>query len=133
VPLSRSIRATGELAALDECGALLIVSPAQHMRSVLAALPRRDRPLVLCSKGIEEASGLLMHEVAHEVQPDAPLAVLSGPTFAHEVAAGLPTAVTLAAAPDAGPSPPPAAAAPQPVGGAGGPASVGAVATRTAP
>jgi glycerol-3-phosphate dehydrogenase (NAD(P)+) len=81
VPLSRSIRATGELAALDECGALLIVSPAQHMRSVLAALPSRDRPLVLCSKGIEEASGLLMHEVAHEVQPDAPLAVLSGPTL----------------------------------------------------
>jgi glycerol-3-phosphate dehydrogenase (NAD(P)+) len=102
VPLSPSVRATGELPALDHCGALLIVSPAQHMRSVLAALPSRDRPLVLCSKGIEEASGLLMHEVAHEVQPDAPLAVLSGPTFAHEVAAGLPTAVTLAAAADAG-------------------------------
>jgi glycerol-3-phosphate dehydrogenase (NAD(P)+) len=102
VPLSPSIRATGELEELDACGALLIVSPAQHMRSVLAALPKGDRPLVLCSKGIEEASGLLMHEVAHQAQPDAPLAVLSGPTFAHEVAAGLPTAITLAAAPDAG-------------------------------
>jgi len=96
IPLSPSIRAVGELAPLDSCDALLIVSPAQHMRAVLAALPRAVRPLVLCSKGIEEKSGLMMHDVAHEVQPGAPLAVLSGPTFAHEVAAGLPTAVTLA-------------------------------------
>ena len=102
VALSRSIRAVGELAELEPCEALLIVSPAQHMRSVLGAVPEGARPLVLCSKGIEEASGLLMHEVAHAVQPDAPLAVLSGPTFAHEVAAGLPTAITLAAAVDAG-------------------------------
>jgi glycerol-3-phosphate dehydrogenase (NAD(P)+) len=102
VPLSRSIRAVSELAELEPCEALLIVSPAQHMRSVLGALPAGVRPLVLCSKGIEEASGLLMHDVAHAVQPDAPLAVLSGPTFAHEVAAGLPTAITLAAAADAG-------------------------------
>jgi glycerol-3-phosphate dehydrogenase (NAD(P)+) len=102
VPLNRSIHAVAELAELAPCEALLIVSPAQHMRSVLAALPAGARPLVLCSKGIEEASGQMMHEVAHAVQPDAPLAVLSGPTFAHEVAAGLPTAITLAAAPDAG-------------------------------
>jgi glycerol-3-phosphate dehydrogenase (NAD(P)+) len=53
-------------------------------------------PLVLCSKGIEESSGKLLHDVAHEVCPTSPVAVLSGPTFAHEVAAGLPTAVTLA-------------------------------------
>ena len=51
---------------------------------------------VLCAKGIEAGSGRLMAEVAHEVAPNAQLAVLSGPTFAHEVAAGLPTAVTLA-------------------------------------
>ena len=96
LPLAPTIQATGNLAALDACDALLIVSPAQHMRSVLAGLPRGDRPLVLCSKGIEEKTGLMMHDVAHDLQPDAPLAVLSGPTFAHEVAAGLPTAVTLA-------------------------------------
>jgi glycerol-3-phosphate dehydrogenase (NAD(P)+) len=102
IPLNRSIRAVGDLAELESCGALLVVSPAQHMRAVLGGLPARDRPLVLCSKGIEEASGMLMHEVARAVQPDAPLAVLSGPTFAHEVAAGLPTAITLAAAADAG-------------------------------
>jgi glycerol-3-phosphate dehydrogenase (NAD(P)+) len=53
--------------------------------------------LVLCSKGIEEGSGELLHRVASQTCPNAPIAVLSGPTFAHEVAAGLPTAVTLAA------------------------------------
>jgi glycerol-3-phosphate dehydrogenase (NAD(P)+) len=102
IRLSPAVRAVGELSDLEPCEALLIVSPAQHMRSVLAGVPDGDRPLILCSKGIEEASGRLMHEVAHEVRPEAPLAVLSGPTFAHEVAAGLPTAITLAAAPDAG-------------------------------
>jgi glycerol-3-phosphate dehydrogenase (NAD(P)+) len=67
------------------------------LRSVLGGLStRRVRPLVLCAKGIEDGTGLLMHEVARAVQPDSPIAVLSGPTFAHEVAAGLPTAVTLA-------------------------------------
>jgi glycerol-3-phosphate dehydrogenase (NAD(P)+) len=102
IPLAPSVRAVGDLAQLEACEALLIVSPAQHMRAVLSGLPAGKRPLILCSKGIEEASGLMMHDVAHQVLPDAPLAVLSGPTFAHEVAAGLPTAVTLAAAPGAG-------------------------------
>ncbi len=97
VPLGASVRATVELAELAACDALLVVTPAQHMRSVLAGLPALAVPLILCAKGIEEASTRLMHEVAHEVQPGAPIAVLSGPTFAHEVAAGLPTAVTLAA------------------------------------
>jgi len=55
------------------------------------------KSLILCSKGIEERTGLLLHEVARECCPDAHIAVLSGPTFAHEVARGLPTAVTLAA------------------------------------
>lgn len=96
--LSPSIRATGDLAALSGCGAFLLVTPAQHLRTVAATLPADGRPLVLCAKGIEEGSGLLMHEVARAVQPASPIAVLSGPTFAHEVAAGLPTAVTLAAA-----------------------------------
>jgi glycerol-3-phosphate dehydrogenase (NAD(P)+) len=68
------------------------------MRAVLERMPCPDMPLVLCAKGIEESSGALLHEVAREVCPTSPAAVLSGPTFAHEVAAGLPTAVTLAAA-----------------------------------
>jgi len=68
----------------------------QHMRAVLGLMPCPGLPLVLCSKGIEESSGALLHQVAREVCPESPIAVLSGPTFAHEVADGLPTAVTLA-------------------------------------
>jgi glycerol-3-phosphate dehydrogenase (NAD(P)+) len=97
VPLDPAIRATADLEALAACDALLVVTPAQHMRSVLRAMPRLSAPLILCSKGMEEASMKLMHDVAREEQPDAAAAVLSGPTFAHEVAARLPTAVTLAA------------------------------------
>ena len=97
VPLNPAIRATSNLTELDGCDAWLIVTPAQHMRAVLEGAPRRDKPLILCSKGIEEASGELLHRVARQVCPNAPVAVLSGPTFAHEVAKGLPTAVTLAA------------------------------------
>ncbi len=96
IPLSEAIRATSDLAELDSCDAWLMVTPAQHMRAVLEHAPAGGRPLVLCSKGIEERSGKLLHEVANEVCPSSPVAVLSGPTFAHEVAAGLPTAVTLA-------------------------------------
>ena len=97
VPLDPAIRATGDISKLANCEAWLVVTPAQHMRSVLDQAPRSDAPLVLCSKGIEEKSGKLLHQVAAEACPGAALAVLSGPTFAHEVAAGLPTAVTLAA------------------------------------
>jgi glycerol-3-phosphate dehydrogenase (NAD(P)+) len=95
--LSAAVRVTGELSDLADCDAWLVVTPAQHMRSVLEAAPAEGKPLVLCSKGIEERSGAMLHRVASEAAPGAPIAVLSGPTFAHEVAAGLPTAVTLAA------------------------------------
>jgi len=96
VKLRESIRATGDLADLGKCEALLIVTPAQHLRGVIGALVSPGTLLVLCAKGIEDKTGLLMHEVARQVQPGVPIAVLSGPTFAHEVAAGLPTAVTFA-------------------------------------
>jgi glycerol-3-phosphate dehydrogenase (NAD(P)+) len=97
VPLNRAIRATSDLSELNSCNAWLAVTPAQHMRSVLQRARECDKPLVLCSKGIEEKSGQLLHKVAKEACPGAQVAVLSGPTFAHEVAKGLPTAVTLAA------------------------------------
>jgi glycerol-3-phosphate dehydrogenase (NAD(P)+) len=100
IPLNRSIRATADLGELDDCDAWLVVTPAQHMRSVLERAADCDKPLVLCSKGIEEQSGELLHRVAKAVCPRAQVAVLSGPTFAHEVANGLPTAVTLAAEDD---------------------------------
>ena len=96
IPLSHAIRATADLRELGSCDSWIVVTPAQHMRSVLERAHCGGRPLVLCSKGIEERSGKLLHDVAHEVCPSSPIAVLSGPSFAHEVAAGLPTAVTLA-------------------------------------
>jgi glycerol-3-phosphate dehydrogenase (NAD(P)+) len=75
---------------------LLVVTPAQHLGSVLRQLPSFPQDLVLCSKGIEAGTHRLMNDVARDVAPGSQIAVLSGPTFAHEVAAGLPTAVTLA-------------------------------------
>ena len=95
VPLSADVRATGDMNALEACDALLVVTPAQHLRGILANAPK-GKPLVLCSKGIEAGTGLLMSEAAAQAQPDSPICVLSGPTFAHEVAKGLPTAITLA-------------------------------------
>ncbi|MCC2977696.1 NAD(P)-dependent glycerol-3-phosphate dehydrogenase [Sphingomonas sp. PL-96] len=95
--LSDRIEATGDVARVAEASAVLVVTPAQHMRAVLADLPCHGQPLILCSKGIEAGSLKFLHEVAREAVDGSPVAVLSGPTFAHEVAAGLPTAVTLAA------------------------------------
>ena len=94
--LAPTIRATGNLAEMADCDTLLVVTPAQHMARVLAELPSHPRDLVLCSKGIDAASGQLLNHLATGLAPDSDVAVLSGPTFAHEVAAGLPTAVTLA-------------------------------------
>ncbi len=101
ITLSQAIAATTDPRALANCDAWLLVTPAQHLRDVMAGLPVGDMPLILCAKGIEAGSRLLMSELAAELRPDAPIAVLSGPTFAHEVAAGLPTAVTLACADEA--------------------------------
>ncbi len=94
--LAPSIQATADIADLADCEIALLVTPAQHLAETLRGLPRFPRDLVLCSKGIEAGTGRTMHEVALGIAPDSDIAVLSGPTFAHEVAAGLPTAVTLA-------------------------------------
>ncbi len=96
VALSPAIRATGALGDLAGVDALLVVAPAQHIGRLLAETPVGATPLVMCAKGIEAGTRRLVGEVAHAAHPAAPIAVLSGPTFAHEVAAGLPTAVTLA-------------------------------------
>lgn len=96
VSLAPSIVATGSLGDLGECDILLLVTPAQYLATTLARMPSFPQDLVLCAKGIEAGSGRLMHQVAAEAAPASEVAVLSGPTFAHEVAAGLPTAVTLA-------------------------------------
>ena len=101
VTLDPHVEVTGELGDLAGCDLILAVAPAQHMRSTLAAFAAHHRPgvpVILCSKGIERGSLKLMTEVLAETLPDAPAAVLSGPSFAGEVARGLPSAVTLACA-----------------------------------
>jgi glycerol-3-phosphate dehydrogenase (NAD(P)+) len=102
VALDPAIGATTELAhAVRGAEALLLVAPAQHLRALaagLAPLLPAGLPVVICAKGIEEGTGALMSELVAATLPQAPRAVLSGPTFASEVAAGLPTAVTLACA-----------------------------------
>jgi len=94
--LAPSIQATDQLSGLEPCDITLAVTPAQNLGTVLTQLACTPRDLVLCSKGIEAGTGRLMNEVARDACPESDIAVLSGPTFAHEVAAGLPTAVTLA-------------------------------------
>lgn len=96
IALSPGVQPTGDLDALADCPVLLIVSPAQHLRATLARLPEGDAPLVLCAKGIEAETGMLMCDVARAAAPRRKIAILSGPTFAHEVAHGQPAAVTLA-------------------------------------
>ncbi len=100
VALDAAIAATGDLGeAVAGADALLMVAPAQHTRALaaeLAACVGADIPVVICAKGIEEGTGALLSEVLEKALPGRVLAVLSGPTFAAEVAGGLPTAITLA-------------------------------------
>lgn len=99
IPLDSSIRATGDIAEAAHGDALLMVTPAQHMRRMLEELAphvAEGKPVVLCAKGVEQSTSQLLTEVLAEAMPLALPAVLSGPSFAAEVARGLPTAVTLA-------------------------------------
>jgi len=101
VRIEDSIAVTRDLAQAARAAAILLVVPAQAMRSVVKALdgaiaPRT--PIVACAKGIEHGSQKFMTEVVAECAPNATAAILSGPSFAADVARGLPTAVTLAAA-----------------------------------
>ena len=99
--LAEGIKATVDLReALRSADLVLAVTPAQALRDMLleaaGAVPR-DIPVMLCAKGIEQKTGRLLSEVVGEVLPDNPIAALSGPSFATDVARGLPTAVVVAA------------------------------------
>ena len=99
VVLEDRVQVTADLADLGACDVILAVPPAQFMRSTLQAFAphhRTEVPIVLCSKGVERGSLKLMTDVLSETIPEAPQAVLSGPSFAGEVARGLPSAVTVA-------------------------------------
>lgn len=98
IPLAHALQATHDLTALEACDALLLATPAQRLRAItmeLDDLPPTT-PLLICSKGIEQNTLALMSEVVAATQPHQPIAILSGPTFATEVARGQPAAITLA-------------------------------------
>lgn len=101
VTLAGAVHPTTDLAEAAACDALLLVVPAQASRDAASRLGRHLRsgtPVVTCAKGIERGTHLFMTQVIEAACPKAAPAILSGPSFAADVAAGLPTAVTLAAA-----------------------------------
>jgi len=101
VRLDDSIKVTRALAEASRNEAILLVVPAQAMRSVVKSLAQTmadGTPLIACAKGIEHGTHKFMTEIIAECAPKAVPAILSGPSFAADVARGLPTAVTLAAA-----------------------------------
>jgi glycerol-3-phosphate dehydrogenase (NAD(P)+) len=101
VAIADAVTVTDDPAALGQARAVLLVVPAQAIRPTLTALAANlpdAAPLVICAKGIERGTDAFMSDVAAELRPHAPVAILSGPSFAADVARGLPTAVTLAAA-----------------------------------
>jgi len=100
VDLPENLNITGMLNEAAGAEALLLAVPAQVSGAFVARVAPMlapGAPLVICAKGIEKDSGRLMHEVAAQAAPGAAVAILSGPSFARDVARGLPTAVTIAA------------------------------------
>ena len=96
VRLDSRITPTADLADLAGAEAVLIALPAQNLRGFLSDNPiLPNSPMVLCAKGIEVKTGLLQSQILAEFHPDAKIAVISGPGFAGEIAAGLPAALTL--------------------------------------
>lgn len=94
-----AIEVTDDLARMSRCDALILSVPAQSMRTVaisLSDIVPSEAPLIIASKGIERGSLMLMSEVVQSILPHNPYAILSGPNFAREAAAGMPTATTLA-------------------------------------
>jgi glycerol-3-phosphate dehydrogenase (NAD(P)+) len=102
IKLPQALAATSNLADMAGCEALIVASPAQHVREILQKLalstPLSTTPIILAAKGIEQGTSKLLSDVVAETLPNQPIAILSGPSFAHEVAAGLPAALTLAIA-----------------------------------
>ena len=100
IALAPHIAVTNDLAAAARADLALIATPAQHLRAAATQLAphlRKGTPVVACAKGIERGTHKFMTEVIAAAAPSAIAAILSGPSFADDVARGLPTAVTLAA------------------------------------
>jgi len=105
IAIEPGIAATSDIgAALTDADCVLAVAPAQALRAMLTTTkPHMPKgiPLVLCAKGIERDTGALLSAIVADILPETPVAALSGPSFAADVARGLPTAVVVAARDDA--------------------------------
>src|SRR5579871_4186470 len=98
IRIDPAITITNDIGSALKADAVLVALPAQHLREHMAALAwPAGVPAVICAKGIERGSLLSMPEAMADIQPQAPLAMLSGPTFAGEVARGKPAAIVIAA------------------------------------
>jgi glycerol-3-phosphate dehydrogenase (NAD(P)+) len=98
--LDASVEVTDDIALAATADIILVATPAQHLREAVTMLAphlAKAKPVIACAKGIERGTHKFMTEVIAEAAPDAKAAILSGPSFADDVARGLPTAVTLAA------------------------------------
>ncbi|MDA0340593.1 MAG: NAD(P)-dependent glycerol-3-phosphate dehydrogenase, partial [Proteobacteria bacterium] len=101
IPLAPDLKASADLAEICRSDAILLVVPAQAVRTTLetmAAIDTAPAPVICCAKGLEIGSGLMMSEVAAQSLATHPFGCLSGPTFAAEAIRGVPTAATLAIA-----------------------------------
>lgn len=99
ITLDKRIKATGSLTEAAACDIILVVTPAQHVRTTLQSIKgdvSEDKIFVICAKGVEIETGHLMSQVAKDILPKASMAVMSGPTFASEIARGLPGGLTIA-------------------------------------
>ena len=100
IRLDANIQVTDDIGAAAQADIILIATPAQSLRAAVTALAphlAKATPVIACAKGIERGTHKFMTEVIAEAAPEARPAILSGPSFAEDVARGLPTAVTLAA------------------------------------
>jgi glycerol-3-phosphate dehydrogenase (NAD(P)+) len=100
ITLAADIAVTNDIARACRADILLVATPAQHLRAAVNAIAphlRVPTPVIACAKGIEHGTHKFMTEIIAESAPHAVPAILSGPSFADDVAKGLPTAVTLAA------------------------------------
>ncbi len=98
IPLDPAIHITTEIRETAVADAILLVVPAQTVAEVADTLGQGGQPLAICSKGLERKSDRRLSEIVRDVAPGRPVAALSGPNFAREVALGLPAAATLACA-----------------------------------
>jgi len=99
--LHANLKATNDIKAAAAKDIIVLVTPAQFLRASIQSIREElqtGKPVVICAKGVELSTGMLMSEVIEQEVPGANISILSGPTFAAEIVAGKPAAATIACA-----------------------------------